>query len=158
MHHSFFFPEKMMFFLFFLFYCHCNLFSCFLTDSYFFIQLPAFFFFLIPVILLFHPLFTTRFKISIKLFRDSTLCPSGLFVCLFCSFFFFCSLALAAFCAFLRFPEYAERLTEFTAVSNFLSAFSKFFISEILCEFAFSNTSLSKSSPFEFVSSCFTVS
>ena len=40
-----FFSEKMMFFLFFLFYCHCNLFSCFLTDSYFFIQLPAFFFF-----------------------------------------------------------------------------------------------------------------
>lgn len=100
-----FFSEKMMFFLFFLFYCHCNLFSCFLTDSYFFIQLPAFFFFLIPVILLFHPLFYNPVQNFHKLFRDSTLLPIW-FVRLSVLFLFL--FLFPRSCCFLRFFTFSR--------------------------------------------------
>ena len=100
-----FFSEKMMFFLFFFFYCHCNLFSCFLTDSYFFIQLPAFFFFLIPVILLFHPLFYNPVQNFHKLFRDSTLLPIW-FVRLSVLFLFL--FLFPRSCCFLRFFTFSR--------------------------------------------------
>ena len=117
-----FFSEKMMFFLFFLFYCHCNLFSCFLTDSYFFIQLPAFFFFLIPVILLFHPLFYNPVQNFHKLFRDSTLLPIWFVRLSFLILLFLNHLLSNLFLPVLRSHKTAELLFLSLSMKNLFSS------------------------------------